>query len=247
MELHLHTTMSAMDGVSTAEDLVKRAHSWGHPAVAVTDHGVVQAFPEVMNTVEKIRKDDPDFKAIYGVEGYFINDMLPAVKGRTDAPINGRYIIFDLETTGLSAATERIIEIGAVKVENGEILESFDLFVDPEKAITPEITRLTSITNEMVAGAPKEAEALEQFFRFCDGCDILVAHNADFDMGFLRAAIRRCGREEDPVQIDTLVMARAMYPELKKHKLDTIAERLGVTQKHHHRAMMTPVYWPKSS
>ena len=236
VELHLHTTMSAMDGVSTAEDLVKRAHSWGHPAVAVTDHGVVQAFPEVMNTVEKIRKDDPDFKAIYGVEGYFINDMLPAVKGRTDAPINGRYIIFDLETTGLSAATERIIEIGAVQVENGEILESFDLFVDPEKAITPEITRLTSITNEMVAGAPKEAEALEQFFRFCDGCDILVAHNADFDMGFLRAAIRRCGREEDPVQIDTLVMARAMYPELKKHKLDTIAERLGVTQKHHHRA-----------
>ena len=236
VELHLHTTMSAMDGVSTAEDLVKRAHSWGHPAVAVTDHGVVQAFPEVMNTVEKIRKDDPDFKAIYGVEGYFINDMLPAVKGRTDAPINGRYIIFDLETTGLSAATERIIEIGAVKVENGEILESFDLFVDPEKTITPEITRLTSITNEMVAGAPKEAEALEQFFRFCDGCDILVAHNADFDMGFLRAAIRRCGREEDPVQIDTLVMARAMYPELKKHKLDTIAERLGVTQKHHHRA-----------
>ena len=236
VELHLHTTMSAMDGVSTAEDLVKRAHSWGHPAVAVTDHGVVQAFPEVMNTVEKIRKDDPNFKAIYGVEGYFINDMLPAVKGRTDAPINGRYIIFDLETTGLSAATERIIEIGAVKVENGEISESFDLFVDPEKAITPEITRLTSITNEMVAGAPKEAEALEQFFRFCDGCDILVAHNADFDMGFLRAAIRRCGREEDPVQIDTLVMARAMYPELKKHKLDTIAERLGVTQKHHHRA-----------
>ena len=236
VELHLHTTMSAMDGVSTAEDLVKRAHSWGHPAVAVTDHGVAQAFPEVMNTVEKIRKDDPNFKAIYGVEGYFINDMLPAVKGRTDAPINGRYIIFDLETTGLSAATERIIEIGAVKVENGEILESFDLFVDPEKAITPEITRLTSITNEMVAGAPKEAEALEQFFRFCDGCDILVAHNADFDMGFLRAAIRRCGREEDPVQIDTLVMARAMYPELKKHKLDTIAERLGVTQKHHHRA-----------
>ena len=236
VELHLHTTMSAMDGVSTAEDLVKRAHSWGHPAVAVTDHGVVQAFPEVMNTVEKIRKDDPDFKAIYGVEGYFINDMLPAVKGRTDAPINGRYIVFDLETTGLSAATERIIEIGAVKVENGEISESFDLFVDPEKAITPEITRLTSITNEMVAGAPKEAEALEQFFRFCDGCDILVAHNADFDMGFLRAAIRRCGREEDPVQIDTLVMARAMYPELKKHKLDTIAERLGVTQKHHHRA-----------
>ena len=236
VELHLHTTMSAMDAVTPAEQLVYRAHEWGHPAIAVTDHGVVQAFPEVMNAVDKIRKDDPEFKAIYGVEGYFINDMLPAVKGQTDAVIDGRYIVFDLETTGLSNASERIIEIGAVKVENGQIIDSFDTFVDPEKAISPEITRLTSITNEMVAGAPTESEALEQFFHFCDGCDIFVAHNADFDMGFLRTAIRRCGREEDPVQIDTLVMGRAMYPELRKHKLDTLAEHMGVEQKHHHRA-----------
>ena len=230
VELHLHTTMSAMDAVTPAEQLVYRAHEWGHPAIAITDHGVVQAFPEVMNAVDKIRKDDPEFKAIYGVEGYFINDMLPAVKGQTDAVIDGRYIVFDLETTGLSNASERIIEIGAVKVENGQIIDSFDTFVDPE------ITRLTSITNEMVAGAPTESEALEQFFHFCDGCDIFVAHNADFDMGFLRTAIRRCGREEDPVQIDTLVMGRAMYPELRKHKLDTLAEHMGVEQKHHHRA-----------
>ena len=236
VELHLHTTMSAMDAVTPAEQLVYRAHEWGHPAIAITDHGVVQAFPEVMNAVDKIRKDDPEFKAIYGVEGYFINDMLPAVKGQTDAVIDGRYIVFDLETTGLSNASERIIEIGAVKVENGQIIGSFDTFVDPEKAISPEITRLTSITNEMVAGAPTESEALEQFFHFCDGCDIFVAHNADFDMGFLRTAIRRCGREEDPVQIDTLVMGRAMYPELRKHKLDTLAEHMGVEQKHHHRA-----------
>ena len=236
VELHLHTTMSAMDAVTPAEQLVYRAHEWGHPAIAITDHGVVQAFPEVMNAVDKIRKDDPEFKAIYGVEGYFINDMLPAVKGQTDAVIDGRYIVFDLETTGLSNASERIIEIGAVKVENGQIIDSFDTFVDPEKAISPEITRLTSITNEMVAGAPTESEALEQFFHFCDGCDIFVAHNADFDMGFLRTAIRRCGREEDPVQIDTLVMGRAMYPELRKHKLDTLAEHMGVEQKHHHRA-----------
>ncbi len=236
VELHLHTTMSAMDAVTPAEQLVRRAHDWGHPAVAITDHGVVQAFPEVMNAVEAIRKDDPDFKAIYGVEGYFVNDMLPAVKGKTDEAIDGRYIVFDLETTGLSPATERIIEIGAVKVENGAVTDSFDLFVDPEKTISPEITRLTSITNDMVAGAPSEQEALEQFFRFCDGCNVFVAHNADFDMSFLRAAIHRCGREEDPVQIDTLVMGRAMYPGLKKHKLDSLAEHLGVEQKHHHRA-----------
>ena len=120
--------------------------------------------------------------------------------------IRDRYIVFDLETTGLSNASERIIEIGAVKVENGQIIDSFDTFVDPEKAISPEITRLTSITNEMVAGAPTESAALAQFFHFCDGCDIFVAHNADFDMGFLRTAIRRCGREEDPVQIDTCLL-----------------------------------------
>lgn len=236
VELHLHTTMSAMDAVTPAEKLVRRAHDWGHPAIAITDHGVVQAFPEVMKTVEEIRAKDPDFKAIYGVEGYFVNDMLPAVKGKTDADIDGSYIVFDLETTGLSAATERIIEIGAVKIEKGVVTESFDIFVNPEKTIPLEITRLTGITNEMVADAPFEQEALEQFFRFCNGCDIFVAHNADFDMSFLRAAIQRCGREEDPVQIDTLVMGRAMYPELKKHKLDFLAEHLGVEQKHHHRA-----------
>lgn len=236
VELHLHTTMSAMDAVTPAEKLVRRAHDWGHPAIAITDHGVVQAFPEVMKAVEEIRAKDPDFKAIYGVEGYFVNDMLPAVKGKTDADIDGSYIVFDLETTGLSAATERIIEIGAVKIEKGAVTESFDIFVNPEKTIPLEITRLTGITNEMVADAPFEQEALEQFFRFCNGCDIFVAHNADFDMSFLRAAIQRCGREEDPVQIDTLVMGRAMYPELKKHKLDFLAEHLGVEQKHHHRA-----------
>lgn len=238
VELHLHTNMSQMDGVSSATDLVNRAFRWGHPAIAITDHGVAQAFPEVMNAVEAIHKEheDTDFKAIYGVEGYFVNDMLPAVKGTSDAPLEGAYIVFDLETTGLSAANERITEIGAVKVENGEVLESFDLFVNPGKHIPEKITELTSITDEMVADAPSEKEALEQFFRFCGGCDLLVAHNADFDMGFLRAACRRVGREEELTSIDTLVMVRAMFPSLKNFKLDTIAAQLKVEQKHHHRA-----------
>lgn len=237
VELHLHTNMSSMDGVSTATDLVNRAFQWGHPAVAITDHGVVQAFPEAMNAVDAIRKDkDPDFKALYGVEGYFVNDMLPAVKGKSDAPLMESYIVFDLETTGLSAATERITEIGAVKIVDGRITESFDTFVNPERAIPEKITELTSITDAMVADAPHEAEALEQFFAFCGGCDRLVAHNADFDMGFLRAACSRCGRTEDPTEIDTLVMVRAMYPTLKNFKLDTVAAHLKVEQQHHHRA-----------
>ena len=142
VELHLHTQMSSMDALTDVGKVVKQAAAWGHPAIAITDHGVVQAFPEVMNAVDKIRKDDPEFKAIYGVEGYFINDMLPAVKGQTDAVIDGRYIVFDLETTGLSNASERIIEIGAVKVENGQIIDSFDTFVDPEKPFSPEIPGL---------------------------------------------------------------------------------------------------------
>lgn len=236
VELHLHTNMSTMDGVSSPKSLVRRAYEWGHPAIAITDHGVVQAFPEVMNEVEEIRREAPDFKAIYGVEGYFVNDMLPAVKGSSDADLLSSYIVFDLETTGLSPATERITEIGAVKIENGRITDTFDTFVNPEKSIPAEITRLTGITDEMVASAPHEVEALEQFFLFCGGCDRLVAHNADFDMGFLRAASNRCGRKESLTQIDTLVMARAMYPTLKNFKLDTLAASLEVEQQHHHRA-----------
>ena len=174
VELHCHTTMSMMDGVTPAAQLVARAAQWGHSAIAITDHRVVQAYPEAMGAEAKARKSNPDFKVIYGVEGYFVNDMIPVVTGTCKEPLDGEYIVFDLETTGLSAATERITEIGAVRMRGYQVLDRFDLFVDPEKSIPPEIVKLTSITDEMVAGAPKEKEALERFFDFCGDYAVLV-------------------------------------------------------------------------
>ena len=164
VELHLHTTMSDMDGMSSAASLIKQAHKWGQKAVAITDHGVAQAFPEAMSTALDIQKEDPDFKILYGTEAYFVNDLVPAVTGESQHPLTGDFICFDLETTGLSPQNDRITEIGAVRIHNGEITDRFDTFVDPERPIPEKITQLTSITDEMVKGAPKEAQALEQFF-----------------------------------------------------------------------------------
>ena len=233
VELHLHSSMSAMDGVTPAAEFVKRAHAWGHKAVAITDHGVVQAFPEYMNAVEKL--GDPDFKPIYGVEAYFVDNTVKAVVGPAKTPFNGTIIAFDLETTGLSAAADRIIEIGAVKIENGQITKEFSTFVDPERSIPDRITEITGIDNSMVAGAPKEAEAIAAFENFCGG-ELLVAHNAGFDTGFLQNALGRQGKAFRYSYADTVSLARSLYPELGNHRLDTVASYLKLADFNHHRA-----------
>ena len=236
VELHLHTSMSDMDGMTPASALIRRAHQWGQKAVAITDYGVAQAFPEAMNTAEEIRKEDPDFKVLYGTEAYFVNDLVPAVAGESQLPLSEDFICFDLETTGLSAQNDRITEIGAVRIHNGEITDKFDVFVDPERPIPPKITELTSITNEMVQGAPKEVEALQQFFDFCGEDAVLVAHNASFDAGFLRAALQRQGKPFLNTYIDTVTMARSLLPDLNKVTLDSVAKYLKLKPFHHHRA-----------
>lgn len=236
VELHLHTNMSAMDGVSSAEALIKRAEKWGHSAVAVTDHGVVQAFPEAMNTLDAIRKTNPDFKVIYGVEGYFVNNMVPALKGRAEGDFNREMIVFDVETTGLSNQTDRLTEIGAVKLKDGEVTDRFNTFVNPEKPIPYNIVKLTGIDDKMVADAPKEEQALQEFLDFCGEEPLLVAHNADFDIGFLSAAAARHDIPFAPAYMDTLPLAQNLYPESKNYKLNTLAELLSVGDFNHHRA-----------
>lgn len=238
IELHAHTNMSAMDATVTAGQLIKSAAAFGHRAIAITDHGVVQAYPEAMNTVEGIAKNGGDFKVIYGIECYLVNDMLPAVNAGGDlSEHDGTYIIFDLETTGLSAATDRITEIGAIKIKDGEEIERFSSFINPGMAIPPEIVKLTGITDQMVADAPAENEAIRRFLDFCGEKAVLVAHNAGFDSTFLKVAAGRSGIALDYTFVDTLVIARSLYPDLKRHKLSVIAEHLGVSLERAHRAI----------
>ena len=187
VELHLHTNMSQMDAIVTPAELVETALRWGHKAIAVTDHGNVQAFPEVMLALEKSKSD---LKILYGMEAYFVNDTAKCIFGRKYPAFDEEMVVFDIETTGLSNRTCKIIEIGAVKIKAGEIIDKFNIFVDPETPIPEEITRLTSITENDVKGAPKEREALEQFFAFA-GESLLIAHNANFDIGFIRVAAER--------------------------------------------------------
>ncbi len=235
VELHLHTNMSMMDALPTAKAVVRRAVEFGHRAVAFTDHGVLQAYPEVQDAVSGIRDKNPDFKPIYGVEAYYIDDSAKVVAGNSDVPIDGELVCFDLETTGLNVSTERITEIGAVRIKDGEIVDEFDLFVNPEKPIPPKITELTGITDEMVADAPGEAEAVRRFLEYAGGRPLL-AHNAGFDMSFIRAALGRMGEERSLVSLDTLTLTQALLPELKKFKLDTLTRHFKLPQFNHHRA-----------
>lgn len=232
VELHLHTQMSSMDGVTPVKKYIERAIAWGHKAIAITDHGVVQAFPDAMNAIGK-----SDLKVIYGVEAYLIDDLGSVVTMPRGQSLDDTFVVFDIETTGLSKETESITEIGAVKVVDGKIIDRFSTFVNPERPIPAEITKLTGITNEMVADAPVITEILPKFLEFCQDA-VLVAHNANFDTGFIRLnAERKCGIEVKNTVLDTLELSRALLPELKKHKLDIICEQLGVSLEGHHRAV----------
>jgi len=233
VELHLHTNMSQMDAIITPAELIDTAIRWGHKAIAVTDHGNVQSFPEVMLALEG--SGNEDFKVLYGTEAYYVNDTARCIFGKNYPAFEDEMIVFDIETTGLSNRTCKIIEIGAVKIRNGKVLEEFDIFVDPEEKIPEEITTLTGINDEMVKGAPKEREALERFLAFA-GDRMLIAHNANFDVGFVRIAAERCGLPFDNTYLDTLGLSRYVNPELKAHKLNIIAEHYKLGDFNHHRA-----------
>ncbi|MBC8535643.1 PolC-type DNA polymerase III [Feifania hominis] len=232
IELHLHTNMSSMDALTSVSRYIERAKQWGHEAVVITDHGVAQAFPEAMKAQKATGYEG---KIIYGMEAYFVNDIEPAVHGDADTPFDGTFVVFDVETTGLNPTTEALTEIGAVRLKGGEIVEQFNTFVNPQKPIPAKITQLTGITDAMVADAPPEGEALKSFLEFA-GDSPLVAHNAGFDMSFLRAAAERTGQTVANTYIDTLVISRSIFRELKKHKLDTIVEYLKLGSFNHHRA-----------
>ena len=235
VELHCHTKMSDMDGVSEVKDLVKRAHDWGHKAIAITDHGVVQAFPDANHYIETLDKDDP-FKVIYGVEGYLVDDLQDVAVNEKGQSLKGTYVVFDLETTGFSSAKDKIIEIGAVKVENGEITDKYSTFVNPKIPIPFRITQLTSITDEMVMESPEIETILPQFLKFV-GDAVLVAHNASFDVSFIEENCRRQGIEPDFTSVDTVGLARVLLPTLSKFKLNVVAKALNISQEHHHRAV----------
>ena len=251
VELHCHTKMSDMDGVSEAKDIVKRAYQWGHPAIAITDHGVVQSFPDANHVWEDLwkaeknkRKEagdpDPDkqdfFKVIYGVEAYLVDDLHEIATNEKGQDFKQDFVVFDIETTGFSPVENRIIEIGAVKVSGGKIVDRFSTFVNPEVPIPFEIEKLTSITDDMVVDAEKIETILPQFLQFSEGC-MLVAHNAEFDMSFIIENCKRQGLNHDFTYIDTVGIARVMMPGQAKHTLDAVAKALGVSLENHHRAV----------
>ena len=231
VELHLHTQMSSMDALTDVGKVVKQAAAWGHPAIAITDHGTVQAFPKARDAAKG------KIKILYGVEGYYVNDLddRVAVHGGQEQDFDDEIVCFDIETTGLKVQREAITEIGAVVLKNGQITDKFQTFVNPGRRLTPEIIGLTGITDAMLEDAPPPKEALAAFLRFVDGRP-LAAHNAEFDIGFIRAGCRRAGLDFDPTYVDTLILAQNLLPELHKYKLDIVAEHLDLPAFNHHRA-----------
>ena len=256
VELHCHTKMSDMDGITDASRLVKQAYRWGMPAIAITDHGVVQAFPEANHTMEdiddayrkKYQTEHPDvpkeelkkisapFKVLYGMEAYLVDDLKGIATDSRGQSLDDPYVVFDIETTGLSNLTCKIIEIGAVRVENGKITDRFSTFVNPQEPIPYRIEELTSINDEMVLDAPTIDHVLPEFLAFCRGA-VMVAHNADFDMGFIIKACREQGLPRPETYVDTVAMAQLLLPNLSRFKLDTVAKAVGVSLDHHHRAV----------
>ena len=232
VELHCHTKMSDMDGVSECKDIVKRAMKWGHKAIAITDHGDVQAFPDANHALSP----DDDFKVIYGVEAYLVDDLKDIITDSKGQSLDETFVVFDLETTGFSPDKNKIIEIGAVKVVGGVITDRFSTFVNPEVPIPFRIEELTSIKDDMVIDAPKIEEILPEFMKFCDGA-IMVAHNAEFDMSFIKKNCKDQGIEREFTIIDTVALARILLPNLNRFKLDTVAKALNVSLENHHRAV----------
>ena len=230
VELHCHTKMSDMDGVSDVKDIVKCAMRWGHKAIAITDHGDVQAFPDANHTV------DDKFKVIYGVEAYLVDDTKDIVEASRGQSLDDSYVVFDIETTGFSPEKNKIIEIGAVKVEGGEIVDRFSTFINPQVPIPFRIEELTSIKDDMVIDAPTVDVILPEFMEFCKGCT-MVAHNADFDMSFIKRNCELLGMECNPTIVDTVALARVLLPQLNRFKLDTVAKALNISLDHHHRAV----------
>ena len=239
VELHLHTTMSSMDALTDTGAAVKRAASWGHRAIAITDHGGAQSFPDAMKAASKakVAGTDQNIKILYGCEGYYVNDVDDriAVHGEEDFSFDGEYVAFDLETTGLSSLHDTIIEIGAAIMKGNEVLSTFQTFVDPHRPLQPKIVDLTGINDQMLAGQPDISEAMPKFLEYV-GSRPLCAHNADFDIGFVTAACEKLGLPFHPTYVDTLILAQTLMPELGKYKLNIVADALSLPDFNHHRA-----------
>ena len=242
VELHCHTKMSDMDGVSYAKDIIKQAISWGHKAIAITDHGVVQAFTEAYHTMQDLefkynkKGEKLDFKVIYGVEAYLVDDTRKIVINPAGQDFKGEFVVFDLETTGFSALVDRVIEIGAVKIKNNEIVDRFSTFVNPQIPISFRIENLTGINDQMVMNSGTIEQILPDFIEFCKGC-VMVAHNAEFDMSFIINNAEKMGIEFAPTYIDTVLLSQFLIPALHNYKLDTLTKHLNVVLDNHHRAV----------